>query len=106
MSETAALPAPETTVVVCTGAYDIACRWQFRADLEPLAHVTNAILDFTDVTYVDSTIVGELIRLHRIRAEAGYDGETVAIHAPNIRKLFKLLQLNFVMKCLTQRRAA
>ncbi|HEY1656095.1 MAG TPA: STAS domain-containing protein [Candidatus Tumulicola sp.] len=86
----------ETVIVTFDGEYDIARKEEMRAKLEALASVPRALLDFSRVTYMDSTAVTELLRLHKIRAERSLDRETIVLGG--VQKLFELLQLNKVFR--------
>ncbi len=81
-------------VMIFASELDISCREEFGADLKRLVNVPAVVLDFTDVTFIDSTIVGQLIKLHNIRATQGYDRVTIVIDNPNLIRLFNILQLD------------
>lgn len=88
--------ALQRVVMIFGGEYDLACKEHLRADLERLANVQDVVLDFTDVTYMDSTVVVELIRMNQIRRSKGYKRETIVLQNPNIKRLFTLLSLQDV----------
>jgi anti-anti-sigma factor len=88
--------ACEKIVMILDGEYDLACKGHLRSDLQRLTNVQDVVVDFTDVTYIDSTAVVELLRMHRIRESKGYKGETIVVQNPNIKKLFTLLNLQQV----------
>jgi anti-anti-sigma factor len=88
----------ETAIVTFAGEYDIAAKERLRADLNRFVDVSNVILDFSAVTFVDSTAIAELVRLHRLRAENLYERETIVVGAPSLRRLFGLLQLNKIFE--------
>jgi anti-anti-sigma regulatory factor len=79
--------------MILGGEYDLSCKEHLRADLEPLTGVQDVVLDFTDVTYIDSTVVVELMRMHQQRLSKGYKRETIVVKNRNIKKLFTLLSL-------------
>ena len=83
-------------VVVFAGEYDVSCRAQFRRELGRLASKPALILDFSEVTYLDSTSVTELLRLNHRRAEANFERETIVVRTPLLRRLFAILQLDRV----------
>jgi anti-anti-sigma regulatory factor len=83
----------EKVVMIFGGEYDLACKEHLRADLEPLTGVQDVVLDFTDVTYIDSTIIVELMRMHQQRVSKSYKRETIVVQNQNIKKLFTLLSL-------------
>jgi anti-anti-sigma regulatory factor len=88
----------ETVVVIFAGEYDIACKREMRAELEKLVSVQNVVLDFSRVTFIDSTVIAELIRMHRLRAENLFERETMVVSTWSLRKMFDLLQLNKVFR--------
>lgn len=81
-------------VIVFAGEYDLACKEQLRAELDRLVAVPNLVLDLSEVTYLDSTVVTELIRLHKLRTENHSGRETVVAHAGNIQKLLRIVGLD------------
>ncbi len=91
--------AYEKIVMILDGEYDLACKGHLRSDFQRLTNVQDVVVDFTDVTYIDSTAVVELLRMHRIRESKGYKRETIVVQNPNIKKLFTLLNLQQVF-CL------
>jgi anti-anti-sigma factor len=99
--------APETRkaakkiVMILDGEYDIACKEHLRSDLQRLTSVQDVVLDFTDVTYIDSTTIVELLRMHRTRESKGYKRETIVVQNPNLKKLFALLNLQQVFCFVT-----
>jgi len=86
----------EMVVMIFGGEYDIACKEHLRADLQRLTDVQDVVLDFTDVTYIDSTILVELIRMNQIRSSKGYERETIVVQNRNLKRLFTLLNLQDV----------
>ena len=55
------------TVLVFAGEYDLCCKRELRAELDALVDEPDVVLDFTNVTFIDSTCPSELIRLHDAR---------------------------------------
>jgi len=86
----------EMVVMIFGGEYDIACKEHLRADLQRLTDVQDVVLDFTDVTYIDSTILVELIRMNQIRSSKGYERETIVVQNQNLKRLFTVLNLQDV----------
>lgn len=84
----------DKVVMMFAHEYDISCKEQLRVDLEPLTNVRSIVLDFTDVTYLDSTVIGELIRLHKIRTSKGYGRETIVANNPRLGKLFNMVSFH------------
>lgn len=88
----------EARVVVFSGEYDIARIEQLREELDRLVAMERVILDFTDVTYIDSTTVGELVRLHKRRAENLFERETIVVSHRGVQKIFDVLELRKVFR--------
>lgn len=89
-------PASKKIVMILGGEYDLACKEHLRSDLQRLTSVQDVVLDFTDVTYIDSTTIVELLRMHETRESKGYKRETIVVQNPNLKKLFTLLNLQQV----------
>lgn len=87
----------DKVVMMFAHEYDISCKEQLRVDLEGLTNVQSVVLDFTDVTYLDSTVIGELIRLHNIRTSKGYGRETIVANNPHLEKLFNIVGLHKIV---------
>ncbi len=88
----------QTVVVSFSGGYDVAGKERLRTELDRLVSVPRLVLDLSDVTYMDSTAVTELIRMHRRRSENRFPRETIVLKSGNIEKLFDLLQLRKVFE--------
>ena len=88
-------------VMVFTGEYDIAGAQRLRADLHRVRDIQKVVLDFTDVSYVDSKAIHELVNLHNYRAEKGYKREAIVFQNPNLQRIFGILQLEQVFHCVS-----
>lgn len=111
LSSVVAVPATqarhyESVVMIFANEYDIASRAELRLDLERLVDVRTVVLDFTDVTYIDSTVIGELIRLHNLRASRNLPPETIVANNPNLLKLFTIVQLHEAFRIVASLDAA
>jgi anti-anti-sigma regulatory factor len=82
-----------TIVMVFAGEYDLTHQSQVRAEFDALRDENHLILDMSAVTFLDSTFVSELIRLHRERADRGCDRLTIVRAAPIVKKVFALLYI-------------
>lgn len=79
------------TMVVFTGEYDIACQNELRRELDRLAFEPNVILDLTSTTFIDSTVLSELLRLHRLRQANELSVLTFLLTPSSpIRRLFEI----------------
>jgi anti-anti-sigma factor len=76
------------------GEYDIAHRSALQHHFDALCtEPRSVVLDMSAVTYVDSSFVTELIRVHNTRAARGYDRLTIVRVAPIVRKIFAIFYL-------------
>ena len=58
-----------------------------------VAEIPDLILDFREVTFIDSTCVTELLRMHTIRVTNSLPRETIVLGKTPIRRLFEVLDL-------------
>ncbi|MGA7202675.1 MAG: STAS domain-containing protein [Candidatus Cybelea sp.] len=93
--------ASQMAVMVFTGEYDIAAAPRLRADLKRVRDIQRVVLDFTDVTFVDSKAIHELINLRNYRAAKGFEREAIVFANPNLRRLFGILMLEQVFHCVS-----
>lgn len=87
--------------MVFSGEYDIASKEQLRAACATLVAKPSVVLDFSDVTYIDSTAIGELIRLHKERIERDLEPATLVISNPNVRRVLELVSLGEVYRLVS-----
>lgn len=87
-----------TVVMVFAGEYDLVSKEQLRATLATLCGVPRVVLDLSDVTYLDSTVITELIRMRQIRAASGLERETLVFQRPSIKKVFDILSMGTVFR--------
>jgi anti-anti-sigma factor len=80
------------------GEYDIFDKGALRAALERLVDVPSVVLDLTEVRYVDSTAIGEFIRLHNERSSRGGARETIVTRSRNLQRLFAMIDLSAVFE--------
>jgi anti-anti-sigma factor len=88
----------QTVVMIFTGEYDLTSKERLRETLEELCAVPSVILNFSDVTYVDSTVITELIRMHNLRAERGFASEAIVLQNRNVRQVLDLLQMQQIFR--------
>jgi len=92
---------PQMAVMIFDGEYDIATAEGLRADLNRVRDIQRVVLDLSDVTYVDSKAIHELIALRNYRAEKGFEREAIVFHSPALRKIFGILNLDQVFHCVS-----
>jgi anti-anti-sigma factor len=85
--------SPGTVVMVFNGEYDLTSKSQLREAFSFVADVERAVLDFNDVTYLDSTALSELTLLHKSRSAAGLDPVTIVTSNGNILRLFEIVDM-------------
>jgi anti-anti-sigma factor len=84
---------PGTVVMVFNGEYDLTSKHQLREAFSFLADAERAVLDFNEVTYLDSTALSELTLLHKSRKAAGLDAATIVTSNGNILRLFEIVDM-------------
>ncbi len=82
-----------TIVKVFAGEYDLTHKARLRAEFDALHAENRLVLDMSAVTYLDSTFISELIRLHEKRAERVCDRLTIVRAGPIVKKIFALLYI-------------
>jgi anti-anti-sigma factor len=80
-------------VMVFTGEYDLSHKARLRAELEALRDEAHLVLDFSDVTYIDSTCISELMRMQDHRAKRQLNRVAIVQTAPSVRRLFDILDM-------------
>ncbi len=93
--------AQESLLVVFRGEYDLASRARLRQELRGLASAPRVALDFTDVTYIDSTMIEEMVTLRNARAAAGLEPETIVLTDSNLLRIFEMLGLSTFFRFVT-----
>ena len=87
-----------TAVLVFSGEYDLASKKQVRAAFDAVLEAPRLALDFSDVTYIDSTIIHELVRVHNARAAGDLERETLVVRNGNLLRVFEILNLASVFR--------
>lgn len=90
--------SPHTVLVVFRGEYDFASKERLRRDFAEVTRVAQLVLDFSGVTYVDSTVIGALVWLRGERKALGLEAETLVVRDPNLLRLLDLLDLRSAFK--------
>lgn len=89
-------PAAGAALIMLSGEYDIARQDELNVLLEPAYSSSEVTLDMNAVTYIDSTALTCLIRLHKRLRENG-DGRVRMIGARrNVRRILELTKLDLV----------
>lgn len=101
-----ALPPDSGALVEFAGEYDLASKETLRAALAFLENATPAILDFSAVTYIDSTVLSQLALLHRNRQESGLDQLTLILQNPSIRRLLQIAAMTEIFNIVETRTEA
>lgn len=83
----------DVVVMVFTGEYDLTCREQLRGTLDSLFEASSVVLDLSAATYIDSTVINELVRLHNARSARGLDRVACVVQNGNLLRLFDILRL-------------
>lgn len=85
-------------VVVFAGEYDLANKEGLRRELRRLESSDDLVLDLTEVTFIDSTFISELMSLERARQAKNFARVTIASPAKSVvRRLFELTGVNSIV---------
>ena len=84
------------TVASFAGDIDFTMRESFRTRLAELKDVDLAILDLSDVSYMDSMALSEILLLHRQRENAGRPALRVVV-GPKIARLYEISGIGTVL---------
>ena len=84
----------EPRIIVLSGEYDIYTREVFAALINPAIDWPHVVLDFKDVSYMDSTCIGEMIQLRKRRARKGFPPKHLAGMNRLLRRVFEITSLD------------
>lgn len=93
------------SVVAFTGDLDLNDRERIVDALRPLATAEAPLVDLTDVTYLDSTVLGALVGLNKSVARRG-KRVSIIVGSERVLKIFTMTRLNEVFDVFTSREAA
>ena len=83
----------EKVVLVLRGEYDIAAREALREAFGAVNDAHRLVLDLSAVTYVNSSVIEELVTLHAGRASAGLESEILVLANANLMRILEVLDL-------------
>jgi anti-anti-sigma regulatory factor len=87
-----------TVVMVFSGEYDLTHQLSVRADFESLLDESEIILEMSAVTYLDSTLVGELVRFRSLRVDRNLSPPSIVRCSLPVKKLFTILGLGALFR--------
>lgn len=87
-------PADNPVVLVFSGEYDIASKRQVRAALDSIAEKPRVVLDFSAVTFIDSTILNELTRLHKERDAGALQPAVLVLTNANVSRVLRIVRMD------------
>jgi anti-sigma B factor antagonist len=93
---------PSVAVLKVSGELEIGRRWEIREALRLTGTERAVLVDFSDVTYADSTALSELVRLHR-EAEAQHTRMAVLIGNAQFGRLIQYAGLSQVFAVFDER---
>lgn len=79
----------QNTIASFSGEIDFTSKQEFQEKLKTLDKPVTAIVDLTNVTYMDSTALSQLIWLHRRRVDAGRAAPRIVV-GPKVARLFRV----------------
>ena len=88
-------------VVVFAGEYDLANKDGLRRTLRCLEKSDNLVLDLTEVTFIDSTFVSELILLEKAREAKNFARVTIVAPSESVvRRVFDAVGITPILTLL------
>lgn len=93
------------TVVSFSGELDLKDRDRIIEALRPLVSAAAPLVDFSNVTYLDSTVLGALIGLNKRVVQHG-KRLSIIVREPRILKIFLMTKLNYVFDIFESPEAA
>ena len=93
-------------VVVFAGEYNVNSKARLHRELGRLTTKPRLVLDFSEVTYMDSTCIAELMRMEQRRVAAGFDRAFIAAQTPVLLRIFTVLSLDRVFRVVPSVEAA
>lgn len=81
-------------IVTFSGEYDVACKSELRTDLTASALDEPLVLDFSRVSFIDSTCVTELVIASGLRARAGLPPAAIVAPEGSVKRVLGMLQVN------------
>jgi anti-anti-sigma factor len=89
-------------VVVFAGEYNVNSKARLHRELSRLATKPRLVLDFSEVTYMDSTCIAELMRMEQRRGNAGFERTTIVTQTPVLMRIFAVLTLDRVFRIVPE----
>jgi len=83
-----------------SGEIDFTTRDRFRAQLAEIEAAETAIVDLSEVAYMDSSALAELLFLNRSRTRRGLSAPRVII-GPRLHRLYEAAGMENVMTAFT-----
>jgi anti-anti-sigma factor len=81
-----------TLLLEFSGSYDTEQKTLLHNEFNDLRDEPSVVLDLTAVTDIDSSCIGELMRLRNLRWRKGLDRIAV-VRGPNLKRLFEIINL-------------
>lgn len=85
-------------VIALSGDWDIYRRDELEAALRPARECPEVVLDFSAVTYADSTVLSALAVMRKERVARGYPASRV-VPSASIARLFEITQMSRLWPC-------
>lgn len=98
MTDEQIAPRTQPPVLHLSGEYDLYRQDELDRALGKLYASEAAVLDMREVTYIDSTALGCLIRLKKRMAENGSGTVRLVGPQPNVRRVLELTRLGEIFE--------
>lgn len=93
-------------VMVFAGEYNANSKARLHRELGRLSTKPLLVLDLSEVTYMDSTCIAELMRMEQRRTAAGFERTTLVTQTPVLKRIFNILTIDRIFRVVPTLEAA
>jgi anti-anti-sigma factor len=99
--------ADDIVVLTLEGDFDLANAPKLGEQLDRVLEANkDLILDLSEVTFIDSSVINELFRAARVAKESGQTAVLQLGTAPNVERILEIVGIESVLPCADRRHAA
>lgn len=88
----------QPVIIALSGDWDIYRRGELETALQPAHECADVVLDFSGITYADSTVLSVLAGMRKARVARGYPPCRV-VPSPPLSRLFEITQMSRLWPC-------
>ena len=88
-------------VIELPGEWDIARKDELHALLEAIYDQDDVVIDLSACKYIDSTVLSELMHMHRARAAKGFAPAYIVVQNPRLLKVLSITELDTIFRIVS-----